>query len=88
MNKMTKLLSLFTLCAVCVGIMTARAAAAPKKLSFIPLWSPQAQFAGYYVAQEKGFYRNSGLDVDIITGGPSHPADVLLEKEYRDAVAL
>ncbi|HQN18823.1 MAG TPA: ABC transporter substrate-binding protein [Syntrophobacteraceae bacterium] len=42
------------------------------------MWSPQAQFAGYYVALEKGFYRKCGLDVDIIQGGPDHiPAEML-----------
>jgi len=30
----------------------------PEKVSFLPQWSPQAQFAGYYVAFERGFYRN------------------------------
>jgi NitT/TauT family transport system substrate-binding protein len=34
-------------------------------------WSPQAQFAGYYLALEKGFYRQQGLDVEIIPGGPA-----------------
>lgn len=49
-----------------------------KKVSFIPLWSPQAQFAGYYMAYEKGFYRDRGLDVNILTGGPrSKPGDLL-----------
>jgi NitT/TauT family transport system substrate-binding protein len=33
-------------------------------------WLPQAQFAGYYVAQAKGFYRQQGLDVTIEPGGP------------------
>ena len=33
-------------------------------------WVTQAQFAGYYVAQEKGFYKEAGLDVDIKAGGP------------------
>ena len=41
-----------------------------KKLSFLPHWSPQAQFAGYYMAQHKGFYRNHGIDLNIIEGGP------------------
>jgi NitT/TauT family transport system substrate-binding protein len=27
----------------------------PARVSFIPQWLPQAQFAGYYVAYEKGF---------------------------------
>jgi NitT/TauT family transport system substrate-binding protein len=33
---------------------------------FTPQWTPQAQFAGYYVAQEKGFYKEAGIDVEII----------------------
>ncbi len=49
-----------------------------KKVSFIPLWKPQAQFAGYYVAYEKGIYRKHGLDVEIKEGGPgAAPADML-----------
>ena len=28
-------------------------------------WVPQAQFAGYYVAQSKGYYKDAGLDVTI-----------------------
>ena len=39
--------------------------------TMIPLWSPQAQFAGYYVALEKGFYRQHGLDMTILRGGPA-----------------
>ena len=33
-------------------------------------WVTQAQFAGYYVAQDKGFYADEGLDVTIKPGGP------------------
>jgi len=33
-------------------------------------WVTQAQFAGYYVAQEKGYYKEAGLDVVIKPGGP------------------
>ncbi len=33
-------------------------------------WVTQAQFAGYYVAQDKGFYDEEGLDVTIKPGGP------------------
>lgn len=37
-----------------------------QKLVFTPQWTPQSQFAGYYVAQEKGFYKEAGLDVVIV----------------------
>src|SRR6201995_5402123 len=33
-------------------------------------WVAQAQFAGYFVAKEKGFYKEAGLDVTIKPGGP------------------
>ncbi len=37
-------------------------------------WFNQAQFAGFYVAQEKGYYKATGLDVNIQPGGPDFPA--------------
>lgn len=36
-------------------------------------WKHQFQFAGYYAALEKGYYREAGLDVQIIEGGPERP---------------
>jgi NitT/TauT family transport system substrate-binding protein len=46
-------------------------------LVFSPHWLPQAQFAGYYVAMEKGFYKEVGLDVKII-----HPAASISAFDY------
>jgi NitT/TauT family transport system substrate-binding protein len=43
--------------------------ASDKKLTFSPHWLPQAQFAGYYVALEQGFYAEEGLQVEI-----THPS--------------
>ncbi len=41
-------------------------------------WVTQAQFAGYYVAKEKGFYDEAGLDVTIKAGGPDiNPSQVI-----------
>ena len=37
-------------------------------------WFNQAQFAGFYVAQDKGIYKAAGLDVNIQPGGPDFPA--------------
>jgi NitT/TauT family transport system substrate-binding protein len=37
-------------------------------------WLNQAQFAGFYVAKDKGFYKAAGLDVDVQPGGPDFPA--------------
>ena len=33
---------------------------------FTPQWTAQAQFAGYYVAQEKGFYKEADINVAIV----------------------
>jgi len=40
-------------------------ASAQQKVRFMPHWTPQAQFAGYYVAKELGFFEEEGLDVEI-----------------------
>ena len=39
---------------------------AQEKFIFTPQWTAQAQFAGYCVAQEMGFYREAGVDVEIV----------------------
>lgn len=39
---------------------------AQEKMIFTPQWTAQAQFAGYYVAQEMGFYYKAGIDVEIV----------------------
>jgi ABC-type nitrate/sulfonate/bicarbonate transport system substrate-binding protein len=41
-------------------------------------WFHQAQFAGFYVAQESGYYRDEGLAVNIQPGGPDFPAVQML----------
>lgn len=40
-------------------------AEANEKLRLQLKWTHQFQFAGYYIAQEKGWYREAGLDVEI-----------------------
>jgi len=46
------------------------AAHAADKVTIQLKWVAQAQFAGYFVAKEKGFYKDAGLDVTINPGGP------------------
>ena len=43
------------------------------KVSLVPQWIPQAQFAGYMMALEKGFYKDAGLDLTLMRGGPDDP---------------
>ena len=48
-----------------------------KGLSKIPFqtdWYPQAEHGGFYQALAKGYYKEAGLDVEILPGGPgNHP---------------
>ncbi|WP_165602681.1 ABC transporter substrate-binding protein [Candidatus Terasakiella magnetica] len=55
-------------------------AQAMEKVSLKLQWLDQFQFAGYYVAKEKGFYEKAGLDVEIIPftfGSPNVVNDVV-----------
>jgi NitT/TauT family transport system substrate-binding protein len=45
-------------------------AMAADKIALQLKWVAQGQFAGYYVAKDKGFYEAEGLDVTIKPGGP------------------
>jgi NitT/TauT family transport system substrate-binding protein len=45
-------------------------AGAADKVTLQLKWITQAQFAGYYVAKDKGYYKDAGLDVTINAGGP------------------
>jgi NitT/TauT family transport system substrate-binding protein len=57
------------------------------KLTFITAWLPQAQFAGFYAAQEKGIYENYGLAVEILHGGPNRsPYDFLISGQADAAI--
>ena len=51
-------------------LLTAGAAGAADKVTLQLKWVTQAQFAGYFVAQDKGYYEDAGLDVAIKPGGP------------------
>ena len=51
---------------------------------FSPQWTAQAQFAGYYVAKELGFYEEEGLDVEIVHPFASQDA----EERFRQGSSL
>lgn len=61
----------------CCAVSEARAAE-PKRAALVLQWQPQAQFAGFYVAHAKGFYREAGVDLEIIPGGQDVVASRLL----------
>ena len=53
-----------------VVALSAGAAMAADEVTLQLKWVTQAQFAGYYVALDKGYYDDEGLDVTINPGGP------------------
>ena len=66
-----------TLSAAALGLAASMASAADD-VTLQLKWVTQAQFAGYYVAKDKGFYDEEGLNVTIKPGGPDiAPAQVI-----------
>ncbi|MEP2977894.1 MAG: ABC transporter substrate-binding protein [Lentilitoribacter sp.] len=62
--------------ALALGVTTSAYAA--DKVTLQLKWVTQAQFAGYYVAAEKGFYADENLEIEIKPGGPDiAPAQVI-----------
>ena len=64
---MNKLKTVFLAGAMSLGAFAAQAADA---VTLQLQWVTQAQFAGYYVAKDKGYYEEENLDVTIKPGGP------------------
>ena len=58
-DSMKRILSSILAISLCLSL------GAQEKIRLMPAWTPQAQFAGYYVAKDMGFYAEQGLDVDI-----------------------
>ena len=55
---------------------------------FTPQWTAQAQFAGYYVAESKGFYREAGVNVKIKHPTSTQPAMSRLRNNQSQATTL
>ena len=70
-----------------VMLVLSWAPAQAQVVTFMPQWTPQTQFAGYYVAVEKGFYAEEGLDVIIDHFGGSSTESVV-EKLARNKVDI
>jgi len=74
---MPKRLALFGALGVFIAVWVgACSSAAPSSAALAPLkfqlkWVTQAQFAGYYAALDQGYYKDAGLDVTLLIGGPN-----------------
>ena len=64
------------------------AAAQDDTFVFTPQWTAQAQFAGYYVAEAKGYYREAGVKVRIEHPTATLPATTRLQKNECQATTL
>src|SRR5258708_11193155 len=68
------------------ALLAASAAHAADKVTLQLKWVTQAQFAGYYVAKDKGYYKDAGLDVTIKPGGPDVAPEQVLAGGGADVV--
>ena len=81
------LLITFLICSVTVALAQKRKLA-DETIVFTPQWTAQAQFAGYYVAEAKGFYRQAGVNVRIEHPSSTQPAMSRLRNNLCQATTL
>ena len=63
-------------------------ASGPTKVRLQLQWVTQAQFAGYFAAADQGYYKDEGLDVQILEGGVDIvPQTVLAQGQADYAIA-
>jgi len=72
---------------LCLCLAPFVAQAEHEQISLQLKWKHQFQFAGYYMALEKGYYRDAGLDVRLIEGGAGQDA-VEFVLEHHNAYAV
>ena len=83
-----KIFKLLSLAAVLTILGAGSVRAQDQTLVFTPQWMAQAQFAGYYVAEEKGFYKEAGVDVRIEHPSATQSAMSQLGKKKCQAITL
>ncbi len=69
---------------IALAVGSARGEDGLRRVSLLPQWIPQAQFAGYMIAVEKGFYRDAGLEVTVLRGGPGRDGLVAVRDGRAD----
>jgi NitT/TauT family transport system substrate-binding protein len=77
--------SLFTIVSA-AAVLAVGAAHAADKVTLQLKWVTQAQFAGYYVAKDKGYYKDENLDVTIKPGGPDVAPEQVIAGGGADVV--
>src|SRR3990167_6073941 len=71
--------------ALAAGLATGQALAAGA-VTLQLKWVAQAQFGGYFVAKDKGFYEAEGLDVTINPGGPDIAPEQIIAGGGADVI--
>ena len=71
-----------------LAILGNTAKAQASTIVFTPQWIPQAQFAGYYVAEAKGFFREAGVKVRIEHPTVTQPALGRLTRNQCQATTM
>ncbi len=66
--------------------LAAAQAWAADKVTLQLKWVAQGQFGGYFVAKDKGFYEEEGLDVDIKPGGPDIAPEQIIAGGGADVI--
>ena len=74
--------------AVIFNVCNSKAQTQDETIVFTPQWTAQAQFAGYYVAEAKGFYREAGVKVKIEHPTTTQPAMSRLRSNACQATTL
>ena len=69
-------------------LLPARPREVSDTLVFTPQWTAQAQFAGYYVAKDMGFYEEEGVNVQIIHPNVTQSAESRLRSHLSHATTL
>jgi len=68
------------------ALVTAGTARAAEPVTVQLKWVADAQFAGYFVAKDKGYYKDAGLDVTVKPGGPDIAPEQVLAAGGADVI--
>lgn len=85
---MRQLLLILTALLACAATLHGEEPEERRKIVFTPQWTSQCQFAGYYVAQEKGYYADAGLEVEIRQPSTSKPAIEYLKSGESQIITM
>jgi NitT/TauT family transport system substrate-binding protein len=75
--------------AACAALALPVLAGAQEKVTFNMSWLPQGSAIGPIVAQDRGFYKEAGLDVNIVRGyGGNRTANELTRGSSSSATSI